>query len=85
MRAIAALWVIEPSFFNGRPSLTEIARQLGFTAANISPITAEFSRRFRITNVNQSHALNGEHGDDEPDQDDNCTEPTEMEVDDAEG
>jgi len=54
MRAICAAWVINPNYFNGS-SLAEISRQLGCHATRLSPLSAEFSRIFKIRNRGQSH------------------------------
>jgi len=53
-RAVAMAWVIDPARFNN-DSLRSIAMQLGCTAGNISPLTAEFSRLTGITNVFKAH------------------------------
>lgn len=54
LRVLAAAWVMDPARFDNR-SLHAIALQLGFGANNIAPHTADFSRRFGITNQFQSH------------------------------
>lgn len=54
MRVLAAAWVINPARYGNR-SLHEIATKLGFGANNLSPLTAEFSRRFKVSNQFQAH------------------------------
>lgn len=50
LRTVAMAWVVNPERLNG-DSIRSVAKQLGFTAANISPLTADFSRKFGgITN-----------------------------------
>jgi hypothetical protein len=54
MRTVAMAWVIDPKRFDNA-SVRTLASKLGFTAANISPLTAEFSRQFTINNQFQNH------------------------------
>lgn len=54
-RAVAMAWVLEPERFGEKASLRSLSRLLGFTAPNIAPITAEFSRRTGIRNKFQDH------------------------------
>jgi hypothetical protein len=54
MRALAAAWVLDPGRFEGM-SLHQMAHTLGFGANNLAPLTAEFARRFGVTNKFQSH------------------------------
>lgn len=54
LRAVAATWVMYPARF-GDCSLNHLAMQIGFGSNNIAPLTADFSRRFKITNKFQSH------------------------------
>lgn len=53
-RVIALAWVIDPSRFGGA-SVRKLSARLGFTAPVLSSITAEVSRKFRISNKFQSH------------------------------
>ncbi len=54
IKVIAMAWTLDPSRF-GNDSLAKISKHMGFTAANISPLTADFSRRFGVTNEFQKH------------------------------
>lgn len=54
MRALAAAWVVDPKRFNN-DSIRSLAKQLGCTAPNISPLTAEFTRITGIRNEYQNH------------------------------
>jgi hypothetical protein len=55
VRTVAMAWVINPQRFDNA-SLAVIAKSLGFKGANsISPLSAEFSRRFGIQNHFQDH------------------------------
>lgn len=59
-RALAAAWVVDPARFNN-DSLRSIAKQLGCTAANISPLTAQFSRLTGIVNEFKDHDWRTDH------------------------
>jgi len=57
---IAMAWVLEPNRFKmgdkmQSPSLRQLSKQLGFTAPNLSPFTADFSRLTKIFNQFQNH------------------------------
>lgn len=59
-RAIAMAWVIDPERFKRgdarqSPSLRQLSKQLGFTAPNISPLAADFSRISGLKNQFQRH------------------------------
>ena len=62
-RTIAMAWVLDPGRFGSKnknieasdSSLRTLARKLGFSAPNISPLTAEFSRLTKIFNQFQDH------------------------------
>lgn len=61
-RVVAMAWVLDPQRFAKRNgdelesiSLRSLAKQLGFSAPNISPTTAEFSRLTEIFNQFQDH------------------------------
>ena len=61
-RTISMAWVLDPERFTRREgddkevaSLRSLAKQLGFSAPNISPITADFSRLLGIFNQFQEH------------------------------
>jgi hypothetical protein len=53
-RTLAMAWVTDPSLFN-HDSLRSIAKQLGCTAANLAPLTAEFARLTGIVNEFKDH------------------------------
>jgi hypothetical protein len=58
LRAVAALWVIRPDFFDGL-SQAEIAELLGCkNRMDISRHASEFSKLFAIRNRGQSHGWN---------------------------
>lgn len=65
-RAISMAWVLNPKRFGDDASLRTLAKNLGFDAANISPLTAEFSRVFNVFNKFQKHDWRKEtkHGND---------------------
>lgn len=54
MRTVAMAWVIDPKRFDDA-SIRQLSKALGFTAANISPLTAEFSRLYSVFNKFQNH------------------------------
>ena len=54
-RMVAAAWVLSPDYIDGSPSLTTLARKLGYSKYTLSILASEFSRRFGITNRPQSH------------------------------
>ena len=54
-RAVSMAWVLNPKRFGEDASLHSLAKELGFKAANISPLTAEFSRLFSVFNKYQNH------------------------------
>ena len=58
-RVIALAWVMDCERFDGG-SLTKLAGQLGITAAQLSELTADASRRFGISNSFQEHDSKGE-------------------------
>jgi hypothetical protein len=53
-RAIALAWVIDPSLFGAKPSLTALGKQLGLHKVLLSEHAAEASRRFGIQNSQQA-------------------------------
>lgn len=53
-RAVAMAWVIDPKRFND-DSLRSVSKRLGFSAPNLAPLTAEFSRLYKISNKFQKH------------------------------
>jgi hypothetical protein len=55
MRVIAAAWVLDPALFENSPSLSALCRDFGFSTANLSPITAAFSKRFNFHSRAQAH------------------------------
>lgn len=66
-RAVAMAWVLDPERFKcgnklQSPSLTSLARQLGMTAANLSPDAADFSRITSLSNRFQGHDWKNKKG-----------------------
>ena len=57
-RCIALLWTINPDYFDGAPSISELARQLKVTRATLSTYAANASRKFDTRNRGQSHGWN---------------------------
>lgn len=57
MRIAALGWVLDPSLFNGTPSLRELAERIGCHPMALSRTTAKFSKGFGVSNRSQfSHA-----------------------------
>lgn len=57
-RTAALAWVLHPELFageGGKPSLANVCQEFGFTSANLSPLTAEASRVFKVSNLYKSH------------------------------
>lgn len=54
-RAVAMAWVMNPERFGDKASLHSVSSMMGFKAANLSPLTAEFSRLFSLFNKYQNH------------------------------
>lgn len=54
-RALSAIWVCNPWIFEQRESLRQLAAMFGLSAAQLSPLTAEFSRLHKISNEFQKH------------------------------
>jgi hypothetical protein len=58
LRLLALAWVLRPDFFEGNPSLRELARRANVTPAKLSRHTGRFSRLLRWRNRAQRHAWN---------------------------
>jgi hypothetical protein len=72
-RFILALWIVNPEIVGGGVaiSLRQLAKKFRYTAANLSPVTAELSRRLGIQNHFQAHDSQtgrNEHDEGESDQ-----------------
>ena len=55
-RFIALAWVIDPSLFDGSPSLETLGKQIG--NHHLWKMTGKVSKEFGITNAAQNHAWN---------------------------
>ena len=55
-RCVALAWTIDPSLFDGTPSLTALAKSLDLFAPQIAIHSGDASRRFGIRNRAQAHA-----------------------------
>ena len=58
LNVIALAWVLNPAYFEGSPSLRQLARRCGVDAATLSRHTAQYSRLVRWRNRGQRHAWN---------------------------
>lgn len=58
LRLLALAWVLNPGYFEGSPSLRELARRANVTPAKLARHTARFSHLLRWRNRAQSHAWN---------------------------
>ena len=61
-RLIALAWVLDPDYFPGSPSLTELARRANITPAKLARYTGHYSRLLRWRNRGQQHAWNWRKG-----------------------
>lgn len=61
-RAIALAWCISPAYFEGSPSLTRLAAEIGVNKVLLSRHTADVRRRFGVSNRSQAHGWNFERG-----------------------
>ena len=58
MRVIALAWVLNPAYFAGSPSLTELAKRCGIAPGTLGSYTGEASRYLQWRNRAQRHAWN---------------------------
>jgi hypothetical protein len=58
LRFIGLAWCLRPDFFDGSPSLTEIARRIDRNKVTLSVHSADAHRKFGIKNRGQSHGSN---------------------------
>lgn len=58
MRVIALAWVLNPAYFVGSPSLTELAQRCGISPGTLANYTGQASRYLRWRNRAQRHAWN---------------------------
>jgi hypothetical protein len=58
LNLIALAWVLNPGYFDGSPSLRQLARRCGVEAATLARHTGHFSRLIRWRNRGQRHAWN---------------------------
>jgi hypothetical protein len=61
-RLIALAWVLDPGYFDGNPSLRELAQRAKITPAKLSRYTGHYSRLLRWRNRGQRHAWNWRKG-----------------------
>jgi hypothetical protein len=57
-RVVALAWTLNPGYFEGSPSLTEVAHMMGLNKVTLSEHTAEVRRVFGVRNRAQSHGWN---------------------------
>lgn len=57
-RVIALAWAMNPGIFEGSPSLTKLAEQIGVHKATLSNYTSDASRTFGVRNRAQAHGWN---------------------------
>ena len=58
LRLIALAWVINPAYFEGTPSIRELARRCGVNVVSLARHTGRYSRLIRWRNRGQKHAWN---------------------------
>lgn len=58
LRIIALAWVLSPAYFEGSPSLHNLAKRCGATPTVLANYTARFSRLIQWRNRAQQHAWN---------------------------
>ena len=58
MRLLALAWVLNPGYFEGNPSIAELARRANVSHARLADYTGHYSRRLRWRNRAQRHAWN---------------------------
>lgn len=57
-RVIALLWTVDPGYFEGSPSLAQLAKYLDVHRSTLSAYAASASRKFGIRNRGQVHGWN---------------------------
>lgn len=58
LRLIALAWVINPAYFEGSPSISELAQRCGVNTVTLARYTGRYSRLMRWRNRGQKHAWN---------------------------
>jgi hypothetical protein len=58
LNVIALAWVISPQYFDGSPSMSQLARRCGVPPRTLARHTAYYSRLLRWRNRAQRHAWN---------------------------
>jgi len=58
LRVIALAWVLNPAYFEGSPSVNELADQCGVRVAALAAYTGHYSRLIRWRNRGQRHSRN---------------------------
>ncbi len=58
LRLIAMVWLLNPANFEGSPSVTELAKRCGVSAAALAQYTGRASRLIGWRNRGQQHASN---------------------------
>lgn len=62
LRLIALAWVLDPGYFEGSPSLAELARRANVTPAKLAHHAGRFSRLLGWRHRGQRHAWNWRKG-----------------------
>jgi hypothetical protein len=58
LRVIALAWVLNPAYFEGSPSVSELANLCGVRAAALAAYTGHYSRLIGWRNRSQCHSRN---------------------------
>ena len=58
LRVIALAWVLNPAYFEGSPSVSDLADQCGVRVATLAGHTGRYSRMLRWRNGGQRHSWN---------------------------
>ncbi|MCL4181136.1 MAG: hypothetical protein KJ072_25750 [Verrucomicrobia bacterium] len=58
LNLVALAWVLNPGYFDGAPSLRQLAKRCGVEPAALARHTAHYSRLIRWRNRGQRHAWN---------------------------
>jgi hypothetical protein len=58
LRVIALAWVVNPAYFEGTPSMRELARRCGVNHCHLAHHTGHYSRLLGLRNRGQNHAWN---------------------------
>lgn len=66
LRVIALAWVLNPAYFEGDPSMSELAARCGVRLPTLAKRTGHFSRVIRWRNHWQRHSWNWAKGAKEP-------------------